>query len=168
MCYGLSMAEIYALLDPETREIRYIGKAKSAKRRYAQHLRDARRLMRPVNCWVLSLLNAESVPELTVLATCSDAEWEEFERAAIATVRSSGARLLNLADGGSHIPATVEQRRKCAETATRKRALTERSRKIWTLKRNLAGALKKGHVNEKTKAKIRSRPDIYGALVDLC
>jgi hypothetical protein len=61
------MIEIYALCDPDSGEVRYVGKAKNAKARHKRHLSE-RHLGRPVNNWVKSLLAAGKIPEVRILS----------------------------------------------------------------------------------------------------
>jgi len=101
------MASIYALVDPDTGMVRYIGKANDPAKRLQTHIREARRLLRPVNCWVRSLGRP---PEMVVLRdNCGD--WEREERRLIASARAAGYPLLNLADGGAMPKPTKEQLR---------------------------------------------------------
>ena len=103
----MKVASIYALVDPDSGMIRYIGKANDPAKRLQTHARESRRLMRPVNCWVRSL---GRLPDLVVLRdNCHD--WEQEERRLIASARASGYPLLNVADGGATPKATQEQRR---------------------------------------------------------
>jgi hypothetical protein len=109
------MIEIYALCDPDSGEVRYVGKAKNAKARHKRHLSE-RHLGRPVNNWVKSLLAAGKIPEVRILAYCPPDQWEQEERHWIAKYRLTG-RLLNLADGGAMPSQTIEQRRKAAKAS---------------------------------------------------
>jgi hypothetical protein len=106
-----SMAvEIYALSDPRTAEIRYIGKANDAKKRLKSHLRDARHRDTPVYRWIRKLAGDGLSPSLTVLASV-ETDWQRMEVGFIAEGRSMGLRLLNVADGGNEPYCPVETRR---------------------------------------------------------
>lgn len=104
---GEKLAEIYALCDPDTGEIRYIGKANNSKRRLASHIRDSRRKNMPVHGWIRKLVDSGKMPELIVIELTYD--WCEAERRLIAKSRARGDRLLNVADGGNepHCPRDV-------------------------------------------------------------
>ena len=94
---------IYALCDPWTGELRYIGKASSPSARLATHIRDSRRSNRPVCAWVAKCLSEGKVPEMIVLAeNCED--WQRKEKHLISRARELGHRILNLADGGDSPP----------------------------------------------------------------
>jgi hypothetical protein len=90
-------ASIYALTDPVTGEIRYIGKANDVQIRFKQHIRAAKKKSTPLYRWVNDLLDAGATPNVIVLETCDD--WEEAEQRLIAKHRIGG-RLLNVAEGG--------------------------------------------------------------------
>jgi hypothetical protein len=63
----ISAAEvtIYALTDPDTGEVRYVGKAKNAQRRYAEHLADYGVSLKAE--WIGSLSEQQRVPVLKIL-----------------------------------------------------------------------------------------------------
>lgn len=111
------MIEIYALCDPESGEVRYVGKAQNAKERHKRHLNE-RHLGRPVNNWVKSLLSNGKIPTFKILAYCPPEKWEQEERYWIAEYRKKG-NLLNLADGGAMPSQTKEQRKKAARASYR-------------------------------------------------
>jgi hypothetical protein len=90
-------AKIYGLSDPNTQEIRYIGKANNPAERYKGHLRDASRRTTPVYHWINSL---QDKPHLIVLASCLTSDWQSVEKQIIAQYREDHS-LLNLADGGN-------------------------------------------------------------------
>lgn len=106
------MAFIYALCDPDTMEIRYIGKANNMQRRFASHLQEAKRKSRPVQCWIWSLVQSGRKPVMTMLEESQD--WAEAERRQIAKHKVCG-RLLNLAPGGDEPFCTKEQRQSNAK-----------------------------------------------------
>lgn len=133
------MTEIYALSDPRSGAIRYIGKAKDSRKRFAGHMREARLKGRnfPVYSWIASLLNAGVEPELKTLCIIEDSMWQETERKAITVYRAHGHQLKNLASGGDepycspeqrsanarkvNAKLTKEQRQKCAATMNAKK-----------------------------------------------
>jgi hypothetical protein len=107
--------EIYGLYCPDTDELRYVGKANNASKRFKTHLQE-RVLSRPVNKWVNALLESGKSPVMRVLETVAADQWEEAERRLIAEHRKSG-RLLNIADGGAMPHQTKEQRKKAARAS---------------------------------------------------
>lgn len=107
--------EIYGLYDPDTNELRYVGKANNAAKRLKTHVFE-RVLNRPVNRWVNKLILQGKAPVMRVLETVPADKWEEAERRLIAEHRKN-SDLLNLADGGAMPSQTKEQRKKAAKAA---------------------------------------------------
>jgi hypothetical protein len=97
---------IYALVDPSTREVRYVGKTKRTLRsRLQSHVRDSHKLpqgktIRYVHRWLLLLERQNLSPEIWQLADVGDTDGCEAEKIWIQFFRDTGARLTNLTDGG--------------------------------------------------------------------
>jgi hypothetical protein len=100
--------EIYLLRHPDAGEIRYVGKACDSRARLKTHIRDARRRKTPLYDWMNGF---EKYPIIEVVTRVRAHEWEKAERDAIAYLRNSGVRLLNVADGGNQ---PIADRKKCA------------------------------------------------------
>lgn len=83
-------------------------------------MRDSHRRKTPVYSWLRKLSSQGVKPILTTLAVCAD-YWQEREREIIAKMRKSGAKLLNLADGGDEPLCTPEHRRKAGLASLNKR-----------------------------------------------
>lgn len=162
--------EIYALIEPGTSEVRYIGKANNAQRRFNGHLRETRR-MTPVYCWIKALRLKGQLPGLIVIDVCNTENWCEVERVAIATARRDGAKLLNLADGGDEPYCPVEVRAENGRKNSILRSDTPLKARIYWLKKNMGDLLKRGHVSETAKDKLRyaarKRPDLFGEYASL-
>jgi hypothetical protein len=94
---------IYALTDPDSGEIRYIGKTgQSPKYRLTQHLKRARD-GKPGHlcCWLRMLLREDQRPGICVLEElAADADWQVSERAWIERGRVAGWPLTNMTAGG--------------------------------------------------------------------
>jgi hypothetical protein len=148
---------IYALIDPRDGSTRYIGKANDVSKRLSSHLRDSRRRDTPVYRWVRKLARLGLSPHIEVISTCSDQDWPEAEREEIKKARESGARLLNVAEGGNQPLCTPEIR-----ASNGRRAANSRDKRKWRLMRALGSALKQGYVSDATKARMRARPDVFG------
>lgn len=84
---------IYALADPGTGEIRYIGKANDPRARLKSHIRDSRRRNTPVYCWIRKLQEGGQEPSMAVIEWAVD--WVEAEKRHIAAYRAEGARSRN-------------------------------------------------------------------------
>lgn len=95
------MTFIYALTDPVTDEVRYVGKADRVKVRYVSHLREARSGKDSYKCnWIRQLINNGQTPKLIVLEEISQDEWKKAEIYYIEEFKRLGHNLTNLAKGG--------------------------------------------------------------------
>lgn len=89
---------IYALCEPGTRTVRYIGKATNPKQRLYAHISRAHTGGTHKNCWLNSLNGI--IPNLVILKEIPASEWQEWERRYIAGARALGMNLANFTDGG--------------------------------------------------------------------
>jgi hypothetical protein len=96
---------IYALKDPITNEIRYIGKTKlNLNMRLKQHLTDAhgiinktgRRRINKRYSWIISLLKKNLLPIISLLEETNETCWQEREKFLI----SQHTNLVNSTIGG--------------------------------------------------------------------
>ncbi len=86
------MTYIYALAEPETGEIRYVGKSTNPKNRISSHMSDAAPYR--MRHWALQLRSRSQRPKLVILREVADGEDPlAVEREEI--VRHSTGRLLN-------------------------------------------------------------------------
>lgn len=166
---------IYALLDPETFEVRYIGKTVNPKNRARQHLMAATGgTHTPVYCWWRSLIAANRPhPVMAVIASSTSEEWEALEVEVIAQYRQEGARLLNVADGGNAPHITTEQRAATGRKIARLVHDNPERKRIWRLKKEIGMYLRKlqkeGRIGRLIEYKARLKvaatrcPSIYGA-----
>jgi hypothetical protein len=177
----MKTVEIYGLFDPESDEIRYVGKANNAQKRFKTHLLDSKTAKRPVCLWVQSLIKLGKVPVIRVLETVPAEQWEFAERRLIAEYRKT-AKLLNLADGGAMPSQTREQRKKAARASNEVQALKPETWKrfikakqdMGRLYSRLSKDLKSPH-SLSLAARMRflmridaaKRPDIYGSWASL-
>ena len=93
---------IYALKDPFTGTIRYIGKSDRPKERLREHLKDKERNHR--TNWINSLGIIRSRPVLEVLDEVPKAEWEFWEKEWIRWARIMMFPLTNSTEGGEAGP----------------------------------------------------------------
>lgn len=121
------MASIYALTDPKTGEVRYIGKANDPEARLKSHMRDSRRRDTPVYQWI----RKHGRPGMVVLASDCD-DWRVEEIRLIAEARARGDRLLNIADGGDEPFCRPEVRAENGAKVAKKR-----SKHLWAAHRKL-------------------------------
>lgn len=103
---------IYALVDPRTSEIRYIGKSVRPTERLANHCNERANSWR--NHWIQQLIALGLRPQLNILETLDvGVDWQASERRWIAHGKEQGWRLVNCTDGGdgvSGLPAEVRAR----------------------------------------------------------
>lgn len=139
---------IYALCDPATSEIRYIGKTNGpANNRLSEHMSDSNRRNTRCHChcWIRSLNPGK--PKLIELEIVVD-DWVEAEQFWIAYFKSLGARLTNLTAGGEGATGyvmTEEHKAKLKITSTINNHM--RGKEPWNKGRT-------GVYSEETKGKI--------------
>ena len=132
------MVYIYALTDPFTKEIRYIGKSIRPKGRLLDHCNDPSKTWR--TNWIQSVLKKNGKPILSILQSLKDDEdWQEAERQWIQKGRDMGWRLTNCTDGGDGLvnpPDEVRQKiiltwlgRKHSEKTKKKIGIASKGRK---------------------------------------
>jgi hypothetical protein len=68
---------IYALCDPRTLEVRYVGKSNNPYERYCQHLVEKGNTHKCF--WISTLLKVCLNPILQILEQCDISEWEKRE-----------------------------------------------------------------------------------------
>lgn len=113
---------IYGLIDPETRELRYVGQTSKGFDRLKVHVRHAiyghRR--QHVSSWINKLHKLGSSPVMIVLHEWEQApsinELNEAERLYIEHFRSRGYDLCNLTDGGERVIFSEDVRKRISET----------------------------------------------------
>lgn len=121
--------------DPETMEIRYVGKATRPDFRYNQHMRN-------LNCdftykgkWIKSLKARGIKPVMDILewvADDPDSIWKDAERWWISYLRFIGCRLVNTDVGGMGGRKMTEEEKAIARS---KRIITGQTRALWSAAR---------------------------------
>lgn len=94
---------IYALCEPGTRTVRYIGKTSRPEKRLREHLASAPRKRTHRDCWLSSILLSGQVPTMEILDEVPQEDWEFFERGYIQVHREAGFDLTNSTDGGDGV-----------------------------------------------------------------
>lgn len=141
------MIYIYALIDPFTKEIRYIGKSIRPKQRLNNHCNEKSKTWR--TNWIQSVLKKGKRPELLILETLNDNEdWQKSEIEWIKKGREKGWNITNCTDGGDGLCNPPEEvRQKMLKTWTGRKH-TEKSKE-----KNRQSQLGKKHTEE-TKLKM--------------
>jgi hypothetical protein len=118
---GMEMTYIYALVDPRTDEVRYVGKSDNPKLRLRFHKQEARSGSRSYkNNWLRSLMGAKLLPHLIILESVPMSSWDEVEKRWIRYYREIGARLTNQTDGGEGVINLSEDARQRQAESLRK------------------------------------------------
>lgn len=86
---------IYTLNDPDTKEVRYVGKTNNISKRYSAHLNDKNKSHKV--SWIKSLINNDKLPLITIIASF-DCE-KECYKAEIQYIKQF-TNLTNLRSGG--------------------------------------------------------------------
>lgn len=123
-----SVAFIYALCEPGTGVIRYIGKANDPKVRFGYHIRSSIKFRSHLGSWLRSLAGRR--PTLLVLKEVDQASWAEEERRFIKAAKAIGIDLVNGTDGGEGVVPTDATRRKMGEWQKGKTKSAEHREKI--------------------------------------
>lgn len=128
----MAVVFIYALCDPDTGDVRYIGKSTRINIRPREHLRDKGTTRK---CrWIASL---SKPPVLKVLETVLFEAWKEAEKRQIKLHRDAGCDLTNHTDGGDGRTTFLPEERKAQSDRMKKNmGDPEFRKKIFTEYRN--------------------------------
>lgn len=141
---------IYALVDPSTKQVRYIGKTANPKARYTNHIthsRVAKFRDIPVYKWIRNLEKYGKMPKMVVLEEVPLMRWESVEQHYIEKYREEG-NLLNVQDGGMWLNGF--QGRQHSEESKKKTSQSLKGRIPW----NAGKTLSEEHKN-KIKASVK-------------
>lgn len=113
ICYLYSMITyIYILQDPDTMDVRYVGKTTNLKKRLYQHTnKNIQKLSRRrhLSNWILKLLNANKKPVMTTIDQTEE-DWISLEQYWIEQFKTWGCRLTNLTVGGEGVVGYVHRK----------------------------------------------------------
>lgn len=92
---------IYGLVDPQTKELRYVGKTiQSPSARYSSHISPKRNKKTHCEAWIKGLITTGLKPELLVIDQIQSDNWQPWEQFYIEYFKSIGCRLTNHTKGG--------------------------------------------------------------------
>ncbi len=120
---------IYALIDPISDEIRYIGKTKNIKKRYKQHLYPKKHDNSKRAIWLKELKSNGLKPKIKVIDVTDVTLWSDMEKKYIKEYSSE--LLLNSTVGGedgSHSTETIKKISEGVSRALKGRILSETHR----------------------------------------
>jgi len=109
---------IYALCEPASRVVRYIGKSDFPQRRFSNHLSRSARRQSHLGCWLRSILSRGELPSIVILREVPVETWQAEEALYIKAARVLGLNLVNATDGGEGCSG----RSPSAETRSKMRA----------------------------------------------
>jgi hypothetical protein len=106
---------IYGLIDPTTSQLRYIGKSINPNSRFRKHLQDSKKKITYKDKWIFSLIERKIKPELIIIDTLEEVNWEFWEIHYISYFKSIGCSLTNLTCGGENPPNLKGRKRTIEE-----------------------------------------------------
>lgn len=120
---------VYALSDPQTGDVRYVGQtSRSLRRRLTEHVQDIKRSKRYSSNWIRSLGDIQPLIEL-IEEFDDQIKCDEAEQFYIDYFRSLGFKLTNLTGGGKGVIRDVVVTDKMRETTRRTHLGVKRSDK---------------------------------------
>ena len=103
---------IYILEDPNTKEVRYVGKTVNIKKRFYQHtnkkIQESSR-RRYLSNWLLKLLNNKQKPIMIIIDEI-EGDWEWLEQYWIEQFKQWGFKLVNLTNGGDGVSGFIHKK----------------------------------------------------------
>lgn len=94
------MIYIYALCEPDTYTIRYVGKSDNVKQRYSSHIHRTEKPKSHKEKWINKLLRQNLLPRMIILEEVNRENWADAERWWINYLRENGCNLTNSRGGG--------------------------------------------------------------------
>lgn len=150
------MAYIYALVDPRTDRVKYVGKTNCPRQRLYGHTNSKGKT--PVTVWCRALKRLGLSPTMEIIEACDD--WQDAERFWIEEFRRVGLFLLNFTDGGDgglgRIVTPEQRAQASASQKGKKKNLTDESRA--RIREARARQVITPQTKEKISASLKGRP----------
>jgi hypothetical protein len=117
MCeqYDSKTTFIYALIDPSTNEVRYVGKSKDPETRLIEHCKNKQNIRSHKTHWIDDLKKRNLIPKLKIIEECDDLIWEKREIYWIEFYKKIGLVLTNSTSGGEGGAVDTETRKRISE-----------------------------------------------------
>lgn len=132
---------IYALLEPETKEVRYIGKSVNPKKRFDNHLNIKRK--QHCSCWIQSLKIKGLKPIFSIIEETDKENWIKREQYWIAFYKNLGAKLTNHTIGGEGQSGIIQ-----SAESNLKRSISLKGRKLGSYSEERKRAISKGKLGK--------------------
>lgn len=145
---------IYALSDPHTDEVRYIGKSSSGTRRAKVHMQESNLRIESNTYktrWIKEVIRSGHLPKIEVIEVLSDDSLlNEAEVFWICQFRAWGFKLTNLTDGGEGARGYVQS----ADSKAKRAAAITGMRRTLEQRAKMRDAHKGKVINKETRIKI--------------
>lgn len=159
---------IYAVCDPDSGKVMYVGKSNNPKKRLSQHIYDSGKRKSKIHGWIKGLLASGKAPTIKTLHVTTQENWQSTEIMEIAKQRAIGCAELNIAKGGNEPYCDKETRAMNGRNNAKKIHGDARRKRIWYLKQQIGIAIKQGYLTDRTKAKMRmaakKHPAFFGSM----
>lgn len=96
----METTNIYVLIDPITKMVRYVGKANNVTQRYTAHLNRARKHQIHKKNWIESLKKQGLKPIIEIIDVVPINDWVFWETYWISQMKTWGFDLINYTNGG--------------------------------------------------------------------
>lgn len=106
---------IYGLCDPDSGDLKYIGKSIEPQQRLWRHYQECKPERHKRAQWINRILADDKRPLLKILDQADEENINDLEIFYISYMRSLGCKLVNMTDGGDGVTMTTEIRAKISE-----------------------------------------------------
>lgn len=97
---------IYILIDPQSKQIRYVGKTTDVNRRLRRHITERFLHDSYKDRWIRKLIDNDFSPEIEIIDKVDKVDWPYWEKFYISYFKYIGCELTNGTLGGDEPPST--------------------------------------------------------------